>query len=108
MELSNFGQALKGPDRVNWIKGVFEKYDKNSAFGLPYAPFTHANLTITTQVLRYILAPAIKNITDNIYLYFTCYCANGGPQVQGINFDQSSYPVLVEPKLHLIVAIMAT
>ena len=48
---SNFGQSLKVPGRVNWIKGDFEKYDKNSAFGLLAASFTRANLPRTNRVL---------------------------------------------------------
>ena len=34
VELNNFAGSLKVPDWVNWIKGVYEKHEKNSAFGI--------------------------------------------------------------------------
>ena len=40
---SNFGQSLKGPDQVNWIKVAYAQYYKNIAFGLPIPLFPHAN-----------------------------------------------------------------
>ena len=52
MEPFNFFQDLKGPDQVNYIKGAFAQYDKNSAFGILTDTFTHANIPITNQVLR--------------------------------------------------------
>ena len=108
MEYSIFFQALKGHDRVNWVKGSFVKYYKNSAFGILTSLFFRANLPSTTQVLRYILVPSIKNITDNIYHYCPHHFTNGGPQVKGVDFYQSTSPVLVAPTLRLIVSIFDT
>ena len=105
---SNFGQALKGPDQVNWIKGAFAQYDNNRYLFLLTAPFPHANLTSTTRVLRSVSSPAIKNISDNIYPYFLRHCDNGGPQVKGFDFYQSSSLVLTLPTLRLVVNISAT
>ena len=64
---SNFGQSLKIPDRVNYIKGVFAQYDKNSAFDILTDAFPCVNLPITTCILHSVLSPAINNISDNIY-----------------------------------------
>ena len=89
-KLSNFWQALKVPDRVNWIKAAFSQYDENSSFGILTAPFIRANLPITTRVLQFSLSPAIRNISENIYSYCPRHCANGGLQIKDIDFDQSS------------------
>ena len=86
---SNFGKAFKGTDWVNWIKGAFAKYYKNSTFSLFNAPSPRSNLPSTTRVLQSILDPVIKNISDNIYQYFTHHWANGGTLVKGIDFDLS-------------------
>ena len=88
MEPFNFCQDLKGPDQVNYIKGAFAQYDKNSAFGILTDTFTHANIPITNQVLHFVLTQTINKITDNIYLYFPRHCDNFGPQMKGIDFDQ--------------------
>ena len=61
----------------------------------------------TTWVLCSILDPYINKITDNIYLYFPCHCANDLPKVKGIEFDQYSLLVLVEHTLCLIVSVAA-
>ena len=105
---SNFGQTLKGPDWVNWIKVSLAQYDNNSTFGILSAPFPYSNLTITTRVLWSVLAPYIKNISDNIYLYFPRHCANVGPQLKVVYFEQSSCTVLAAPTLRLIISISAT
>ena len=107
-KLSNFDQYLKRPNRVNCIKGLFSQYNKNSAFGILDAPFNSANLQIKTRFIRYVLTPAIKTFSDNIYCYFPIHCANGGPQVKGIDFDQSSFPFLAAPTVRMIVAISDT
>ena len=52
--------------------------------------------------------PDTKNIRDNIYQYCLRHCANGGPQVKGIDIGQYSSPVLSEPTLWMIVAISST
>ena len=103
----NFGEALKGPNRVNWVKFAFVKYDKKSAFGLLNTPFNRGNLPSTTHFLRFVLAPATNKIIDNIYCYLPQNFANGGHQVKGIDFDQSSSLVLSELTLLLIVSIDA-
>ena len=107
-KLSNFDQYLKRPNRVNCIKGLFSQYNKNSAFGILDAPFNSANLQIKTRFIRYVLTPSIKTFSDNMYCYFPIHCANGGPQVKGIDFDQYSSPVLAAPTLWLIIAISTT
>ena len=38
VELVNFDQDLKVPDRVDWTKGAFSQYEKNSAFGILTPP----------------------------------------------------------------------
>ena len=50
-KLSNFVQFLKGPDRVNGIKGAFAQYENNSSFGILTSPFNLDNLPITTRIL---------------------------------------------------------
>ena len=105
---SNFGQALKGPDRVNCIKGAFEQYDENTPFGLLTAPFTRVNLPRTTCVLWYVLDLAIKKSSDKIYCYWPRHCANGGPQLKGIEFDQYSYTFIKSPTPRMIFAIATT
>ena len=57
------------------------KNDKNSDFGIPTDPFTHSNLPITIQFIQSVLAPATKNINDNIYHYCPFHSANSEPQV---------------------------
>ena len=94
---SNFGQAPKWPDQVNWIKSAFAKNDKNSNFGLLDVPFHHANLPSKTRVIWSILSPCKNSISENIYHYFPCNCANGETQVKVIDFDQSSSPYLAAP-----------
>ena len=79
----------------------------NSAFDILTSIFHHKIADRTTHVLRYILAPATKNISGNIYQYHPRHCANGGPQVKAIYFDQSYLPLLTAPTLRLIVAITA-
>ena len=64
-------------------------------------------LPTTNQFLRSVLTPTIKNITEKIYQYCPIHCANCGPQVKGIDFEQYFPPVLSAPTLHLIVAISA-
>ena len=54
---SNFYQALRGPDQVNWIKVEFLHYDNKGDFGLFTATFTCDNLPSTTQVLLYFFIP---------------------------------------------------
>ena len=105
---SNFGQAIKGPDQNNWIKVAYEQYYKNIAFGLPIPLFPHANLSSTTCVLQAVLSPVIKNISDNIYQYCLHHCNNGGTQLKGVGFYQSSSPILAALILRLIVAIATT
>ena len=105
---SNFYQALRGPDQVNWIKVEFLHYDNKGDFGLFTATFTCDNLPSTTQVLLYILSPIINNISDNIYRYFPWHCANGETQVKTIDFDQTSSTFLAEPTLRLVITIAAT
>ena len=90
------------------LKFPIKKYDENSAFGLLTAPFTHEKLPSITRVLWYVLDPDISKISDNIYHYCLYHCANCGPQVKGIEFDQSSYTVLAANTLRLIVAIAVT
>ena len=105
---SNVGQDLKGSNRVNWIKVSYAQYYKNSTFGLPITLFTHANLPSTTRVIQSVLSPVIKNISDNIYQYCLHHCTNGGTQLKGVDFDQSSSPVPAAPILLLVVAIDTT
>ena len=62
----NFVQAFKGPNQVNFSKGAFGKYDNNISFGLLAALFPHENLPRTPRVIRSVLAPSIKKISDNI------------------------------------------
>ena len=82
-EPNDFGQSLKGPNQVNWIKGAYAKYDKSSAFGLLTATFTHDNILGTNSVLHSVPDTNIKDITNNIYFYWNFCCANGGPQIKG-------------------------
>ena len=105
---SNFIQSLKVPNRVNWIKGEFAKYCNNSSFDFLVAPFPSANLPSTTHVLRSVLSPSIKNISDKIYRYCPYHCYNGAPQVKVIGFEQYSSPVLASPILRIIIHIDAT
>ena len=41
--------------------------------------------------------PIRKNISDKIYRHFPRHCANGGPQVKEIYFDQSYSLILAAP-----------
>ena len=89
------------------LKVTFLQYYQNSSFGLLTAPFNHSNLPSTTRILRPVLSPAIKKISGNIYRYSPQNCANGGPQVKGVDFYQSYSPFLEYPTIRLIVAIAA-
>ena len=107
-EPSNFVQAFKGTNQVNFIKYAFETYDENRTFGILTDTFPHANLLSTTHVLRSVSSSATNNISNTIYRYLPIHCANVGPQVKGIYFEQYSSPVLAAPILCLIIAISPT
>ena len=47
----HFGAALAGPDRNDWIRGAYAKYDKNAQFGLLTAPFPRDDLPKETKGL---------------------------------------------------------
>ena len=51
------------------------------------------------------MSTSTKKISDNIYLYCLLHCANCGPQVKGVGFDQYSSTILSAPTLRLIIAI---
>ena len=104
MEPYNLVQALKIPDWVNLIKGNFSIYEK-IAFGILADTFPRDNLTSTTLFLCSVLAPSIKNITNNIYRYFPFHFSNVGPQVKGIDFENSSSTVLAEFTIYLVVSV---
>ena len=105
---SNFGQSLKGTDRVNWIQVAFAQYYKNLSFRILVAPFLCANLPSTTCIFRSVLAAAVNSISDNIYSYSPHHYSNGVLQLKVTEFHQSSSPVLASPTLRLITAISAT
>ena len=66
--------------------------------------FSRASLTENTPVLCFILSYKIKHIHDNIYRYFPQYCSKGGPQAQGIDYEQYSYQTNICVK-HISVLI---
>ena len=103
-----FGQYLKGPDGVNQVKGAFSQYVKTINFGFVTAPIPCNNLPRKIRVFQSVLAPSMKNISDNINPYFPRHCANVGPQIKVIEFERSSSPVLASPTLRLIISIDAT
>ena len=75
--------------------------------------FEHASHLCILQMSKLgiytgIPKPILKLALHNIYPYFPCYCANGGPQVKGIYFDQYPYTVLAAPTIQMIVSIAAT
>ena len=94
---SNFGQSLKVPDRFNWIKGDFSKYDENSDSGILSDTFTSDNSPSIIHSLWSVLYPYIKNISENIYRYYPQHCANSWPQIKGIDFSHYSSPFLSAP-----------
>ena len=72
------------------------------------SPLARYSLPITTHVLCSFLPPAIKKILEKIYRHLPQNCDNGGPQVNGINFDQYSSPVLADPTLRMVISIASS
>ena len=105
VESTNFIQALKSPDWVKWIKGEYKKNDKSSEFDLLVDIFTFDRLPSSTCVLRLVLVPTTKKLTDNNYCYCSCHWTNGGTQVKDMDFDQYYSLVLAAYALYLVVSV---
>ena len=108
VEPTKFGQEIKSSDQANCIKGSHEKYYKNISFGILTYTSSCDSLPRNNHVLCSIPTPEIKKITDNIYHYPPCHCANWVSQAKGINFDQSSSPVLSDYTICLVIDIAST
>ena len=69
MESSSFGQDLKGPDKVNWIKGAFAQYDKTVILDSSLIPLPVLNY----QSQLYFYTPSWTHTSK---LSLTTYTAN--------------------------------
>ena len=81
---------------------------KKRFFWSPHSSIYRENLTSTTRVIQSVLDTVIKEINDNVYRYCIRHWNNGGPQGEGISFDQSYSWFQAEPTIRIIAAVAST
>ena len=71
------------------------QYYKNKYFSLLLSPILIKSLPEGTKVVHSIIDPSIKEGGySDAWKYVKHHCANGGSQIQGIDFDQYYSPVV--------------
>ena len=92
--------------REYWIKGIFERFLHNYNAGLWSAPTLRKNLPDNAVILKLVSVFKVKQ-TDvpNIWDLYYRPCANGGPMIQGLHFDQSYCPTSGYSSLRIILCL---
>lgn len=105
---SDVGKALKGPHRHHWIQGLFAQYDKNAKVHLFTKPIPVSSIPPEKKVLKSVISLKVKPDGKNMWKFAPRHCANGAPQLQGIDFDESYAPVAGACPVRTQLAISAS
>ena len=101
-ELSN------DPFREFWVKGIFERFLHNYNAGLWSAPTLRKNLPDNAVILKLVSVYKVKPTNvPNIWEIYYRPCANGGPMVQGLHFEQSYCPKSGYGSLRILLCLVS-
>ena len=86
----DWNELSKSDLRKYWVKGIYERFLHKYNAGLWSAPTCCKDLPDNAVVLQLVSVYKVKS-TDvpNIWDLYYQPCANGGPMLQGLHYDQS-------------------
>ena len=103
---ANFKEFLASPNKEFWIRAMFERYTKFHSCGTWSAPLPRSQLPQNATVLDAVSTFKIKK-TDHPTIWDLNYrpCSNGGPMVQGKDFDESHANTAAWESIRMLLAL---
>ena len=103
---ANFKEFLASPYKEFWIKSMFERYTKFHECGTWSAPILRKSIPPDATVLDAVSTFKIKK-TDHPTMWDLNFrpCSNGGPMVQGKDFDESHANTAAWESIRMLLAL---
>ena len=102
----NWRAALKSPDKLKWLKALYDHLEKcyhNGTYGIPRTPPPGVSVIPPVIVLKHLL-----NVVKQMDERKIRVCCNGSKQIQGIDYEESFASALLAITMSLFFAVVGS